>query len=73
VLDRLRPWVDALAEDTVAVCHIGIMRILMAVATGWAFRGPAPFKVKRNRLFILDRARDEWQLNDMPIRLERAT
>lgn len=51
---RLLPWVASLQADTVAVCHIGIMRVLLAVATGWAFDGPAPFQVKRNRLFVLD-------------------
>ena len=57
VSDRLSPWLNALTQDTVAVCHIGIMRVLMARATGWNFDGPAPFRIKRNRLFVL-------QLND---------
>jgi broad specificity phosphatase PhoE len=57
VSDRLMPWLHALTQDTVAVCHIGIMRVLMARATGWNFDGPAPFRIKRNRLFVL-------QLND---------
>lgn len=51
---RLRPWLDGLLRDTVAVCHIGTMRVLMAMATGWDFDGPAPFRIKRNRLFILE-------------------
>ncbi|MFT7593001.1 MAG: broad specificity phosphatase PhoE [Paracoccaceae bacterium] len=51
--DRLQPWLASLQRDTVAVCHIGIMRILLARAHGWDFDGAAPFAVKRNRLFIL--------------------
>ncbi|WP_299551022.1 histidine phosphatase family protein [uncultured Tateyamaria sp.] len=51
---RLQPWLDALTRDTVAVCHIGTMRVLMAMATGWDFAGPAPFRIKRNRLFVLE-------------------
>ena len=53
LLTRLLPWVAQLTGDTVAVCHIGIMRVLLARAHGWDFNGPAPFRIKRNRLFIL--------------------
>ncbi|MDA7966299.1 histidine phosphatase family protein [Ruegeria sp.] len=51
---RLEPWLAALRGDNLAVCHIGIMRVILAKAWGWGFDGPAPFKVKRNRLFIVD-------------------
>lgn len=51
---RLMPWLAALQGDNLAVCHIGIMRVILAQAWGWDFQGPAPFKVKRNRLFIVD-------------------
>lgn len=68
--DRLQPWLARLTGDTVAVCHIGIMRVILARAWGWNFRGPAPFKIKRNRLFIV-------HLGDMrpepePVRLLQA-
>lgn len=59
--DRLIPWVATLERDTVAVCHIGVMRVLMALATGWAFDGPAPFQVKRNRLFVIE-VSGSWRL-----------
>ena len=52
--DRLKPWLTALKGDTVAVCHIGIMRVILARAWGWDFQGPAPFRVKRNRLYVID-------------------
>jgi len=48
---RLAPWVASLRDDTVAVCHIGIMRVLLAQAYGWDFDGPAPFRIKRNRVY----------------------
>ena len=51
---RLGPWLTGLQRDTVAVCHIGIMRVLLAKAHGWDFRGPAPFRIKRNWLFIIN-------------------
>lgn len=70
VLDRLLPWVATLSHDTVAVCHIGIMRMLLARATGWDFDGPAPFRIKRDRLFVLTIDGARWQLEDAPVRLE---
>ncbi|MFK7764991.1 MAG: histidine phosphatase family protein [Roseobacter sp.] len=70
VLDRLQPWLAKLCRDTVAVCHIGIMRVLMAQATGWNFEGAAPFRIKRNRLFILNIEADRCALLDATVRLE---
>ncbi len=69
VRTRLQGWLDTLQQDTVAVCHIGIMRVLLAMATGWGFQGPAPFRVKRNRLFVIDINSDGLFLNGDPIRL----
>lgn len=64
VAARLRPWLDGLEGDAVAVCHIGIMRALLALAHGWEFDGPAPFRIKRNRLFIVELA--EGRLTPLP-------
>ena len=69
VLDRLLPWIDTLRGDTVAVCHIGIMRMLMAHATGWNFEGPAPFRIKRARLFVLEIDGTRMSLTPEPLRL----
>ncbi len=54
VWDRLAPWVGGLTRDTVAVCHIGTMRMILARAHGWDFDGPAPFQIKRNRLYVVE-------------------
>jgi len=35
------------------VTHIGVMRVALALAWGWDFRGPPPVPVKRNRLYVL--------------------
>lgn len=51
---RLMPWLRTLQQDTVAVCHIGVMRVLLAVAHKWEFLGPAPFEIKRKRLYVLN-------------------
>tara|TARA_R110002033_G_scaffold48017_3_gene93681 strand:- start:690 stop:1271 length:582 start_codon:yes stop_codon:yes gene_type:complete len=67
---RLIPWAEALSRDSVAVCHIGVMRVLLAQATGWGFDGPAPFAVKRNRLFIINISEGAWSFDGAPVRLE---
>lgn len=41
----------AAAKPAVAICHIGVMRVILALAHGWGFEGPAPFLVKRLRLY----------------------
>lgn len=51
---RLEPWLMSLQRDSIAVCHIGTMRIVLARAYGWGFDGPAPFRIKRNRLFVVE-------------------
>ncbi|CUH75840.1 bifunctional RNase H/acid phosphatase [Tritonibacter multivorans] len=68
---RLSPWLDALTEDTVAVCHIGVMRMILARAYGWNFDGPAPFAIKRNRLFVVDLSADGLTPWPDPIRLPK--
>ena len=70
VLKRLEPWVLTLSGDTVAVCHIGIMRVLLARATGWNFEGPAPFRIKRDRLFLIEVDGDNWRFDANPVRLK---
>lgn len=67
--NRLAPWLAGLTRDAVAVCHIGIMRILMAQATGWDFDGPAPFAIKRNRLFVLEVTKTGLTAWPDPVRL----
>lgn len=67
--NRLTPWAQTLTADAVAVCHIGVMRVLLALATGWDFRGPAPFQIKRDRLYVITLAPSGWQLDPAPIRL----
>ncbi|MCI4666340.1 MAG: histidine phosphatase family protein [Neomegalonema sp.] len=49
--ERVAAWMAALERDTVAVAHIGVMRVALAIATGWNFEGPAPFRIRRSRLY----------------------
>jgi len=53
VWQRLQPWLNSLQQDTVAVCHIGVMRTLLAIAHDWPFRGQSPFTIKRKQLYCL--------------------
>ena len=66
---RLLPWAEGLKGRNVAVCHIGTMRILLAHATGWNFDGPAPFRIKRNRLFLITKEGTSLTAEPDPIRL----
>lgn len=66
---RLAPWIAARNTDSVAVCHIGVMRVALALATGWQFAGPAPFQIKRNRLYVLELGSDEMTLRPDTVRL----
>lgn len=69
---RLVPWLASLERDSVAICHIGTMRVLMAMATGWAFAGPAPFAIKRGRLYVIEVAAGDLRAWPEPVRLVAA-
>ena len=48
VQDRLRPWlqiVGAAGRPVAAVTHKGVIRAVIALATGWDMLGPAPARV----------------------------
>ena len=72
VWHRVGPWVAGLTTDTVAVCHIGTMRTVLARATGWDFNGPAPFQIKRNRLYVVEVSATGLRALDAQIRLIEA-
>lgn len=71
VRDRVAAWLREIAVDTVAVTHIGVIRVALALATGYAFRGAPPFKVKRRRLQVIDIVDGALQARPEPIRLDR--
>jgi broad specificity phosphatase PhoE len=45
VLARVRTWIAALAEPTLAITHRGVIRALFAGAIGWDLRGKPPAKL----------------------------
>ena len=53
VLDRLRPWLLRAASSpvpVVAVTHLGVLRVILATATGWDMTGKAPVRLQRDAL-----------------------
>jgi probable phosphoglycerate mutase len=58
VWDRVAPWLFSLREPTLAVTHMGVMRVVLARAYGWTFQGPPPFQIKRDRLYIVHVSRN---------------
>jgi broad specificity phosphatase PhoE len=74
VWERVEPWLRSVRGSAVVISHIGIMRVLLARATGWDFDGPPPFKkVKRDRLYQID-AHDDgtFSYDGNPVRLIEA-
>ena len=45
VLARVLQWLPALSQPTLAVTHRGVIRVVLAAATGWDLRGPPPAKL----------------------------
>lgn len=56
--DRVQAVLDGLSRDTVIVSHIIVMRIVLAIAHDWHFDSPAPFTIKRNRIYGVERQQD---------------
>jgi broad specificity phosphatase PhoE len=70
VWDRIGPWVANLRGPAVIVSHIGVMRVLLARATGWNFEGMPPFQVKRDRLYRIAIREDRaMEFDNQPLRL----
>ncbi len=45
VLARVQPWLGSISEPTLAVTHRGVIRAVLAAATGWDMRGAPPAKL----------------------------
>lgn len=61
VQDRIRPFLADVAESrrhTVAVTHRGVIRALVAMATGWDFLGKSPVKGRHGTYNLLALAED---------------
>jgi probable phosphoglycerate mutase len=47
MLARVLPVLADCTQPTLLVCHRGVIRALLAAATGWAYRGPMPFRIRK--------------------------
>jgi 2,3-bisphosphoglycerate-dependent phosphoglycerate mutase len=59
VTERLKPWLEQVASQglpTLAVTHRGVIRAILAAASGWDMRGAPPAKLDWHavHLFLLD-------------------
>ena len=60
VLGRLQPWLARVATSSVpivALTHLGVLRVILAAATGWDMTGKPPIRLKSDALhcFSVDR------------------
>jgi broad specificity phosphatase PhoE len=59
LLSRLRGWLEEIARSrtpTLAITHRGVIRVILAEASGWNMRGKPPAKLdwKAAHFFVLD-------------------
>lgn len=47
MLERVLPALSACRERALVVCHRGVIRAVLAAATGWGYLGPAPFRIRK--------------------------
>ncbi len=71
VRTRVRNWAEACTQDSVVVTHIGVMRVMLAIAMSWGFDRPAPFKIKRNRLYVVNIQNGVWSASADAVALDR--
>ncbi len=56
VMNRVQSWLQEVAVPTLAVTHRGVIRAILAHATGWDMRGKPPARLEWDavHLFVLD-------------------
>jgi probable phosphoglycerate mutase len=60
---------DIETETTLIVCHMIVMRVVLAKAHGWNFEGPPPFKIKRDRIYGVKIEKGTFTADPEPVRL----
>ena len=50
VLARISSWLAELQDDTFAITHRGVIRVILATATGWDLRGKPPAKLQWDKV-----------------------
>ncbi len=69
VWNRVSEALDSITNDTLIVCHIIVMRVVLAKAHGWDFEGEPPFKVKRDRIYGVTIEDGVFEADAEPVRL----
>ncbi len=70
VQSRLRPWLEKLADPTVAICHKGVLQALYSLATGWQMKEKAPIKFRHGAAYLFNIEGGKPTLGNMNISLE---
>ncbi|TGU85143.1 histidine phosphatase family protein, partial [Mesorhizobium sp. M00.F.Ca.ET.151.01.1.1] len=60
LLERVKPWFDALDRPTVCVTHGGVMRCFFRFVTGISKREAAGLEIPQDRLLRLEGRSLEW-------------
>jgi probable phosphoglycerate mutase len=60
LLERAKPWVDALSSPTVCVTHGGIVRIVFVMFEDMAKSKAAGLEIPQDRVLKLENGRLEW-------------
>ncbi|MER8881134.1 histidine phosphatase family protein [Mesorhizobium sp. M0816] len=60
LLERVKPWFDALDRQTVCVTHGGVMRALFRFVLGMSEQDAVSMEVPQDRVLRLDGRRLEW-------------
>jgi probable phosphoglycerate mutase len=68
VLARVRSWVQELNADTFAVTHRGVIRVLVAEATGWDMTGKPPAKLDWSAVQLFRLATGRLQVEHLNLR-----
>jgi probable phosphoglycerate mutase len=68
VLARVRAWIEELQEPTFAVTHRGVIRALLALATGWDMTGKPPAKLDWNAVHLFRLANGRPQVEHLNLR-----
>ena len=58
VWSRVRGWLAEVAEPTLAITHRGVIRAVLASATGWDMRGAPPAKLDWRAVHVFSLAPD---------------
>jgi len=69
VWDRVSEALDDLSEDTLIVCHMVVMRVVLAKAYDWGFEGQQPFQIKRDRIYGVSVEDGKLIADPEPVRL----